>query len=268
MLVLVSDLHLTDGSSGATINKGAFAVFRQRLSDLAYDASWRADGTYKPLQECHVVLLGDVLDVIRSCAWLDDTVRKIRPWSSIDAHFANKVSDITAGILKHNKDSLAILRSLACGSPITIPDATADGSVAIVGRDPDAEGRVPVKVNIHYVVGNHDWFFHVPGPDFDVIRQYIATAMGLVTPPTPFFPHDPLESPQLTKIFQDHRIWARHGDIFDSMNYEKNRNASSLGDAVVVELLNRFPDAVAKQLGPAVSRSARWACGKSTMSVP
>ena len=41
MLVIISDLHLTDGTSGETINAGAFRVFRERLSDLAYDASWR-----------------------------------------------------------------------------------------------------------------------------------------------------------------------------------------------------------------------------------
>lgn len=42
MLVIVSDIHLTDGTSGKTIREGAFRVFRQRLRDLAYDASWRA----------------------------------------------------------------------------------------------------------------------------------------------------------------------------------------------------------------------------------
>jgi hypothetical protein len=54
MLVIASDLHLTDGtSSGETIRSSAFRIFRERLRDLAYDASWRADGKYKPIEECH-----------------------------------------------------------------------------------------------------------------------------------------------------------------------------------------------------------------------
>jgi UDP-2,3-diacylglucosamine pyrophosphatase LpxH len=252
MLVLMSDLHLTDGSSGETIHAGAFAAFRQRLSDLAYDASWRADGKYKPILELHVVLLGDVLDVIRSCKWLDGG---IRPWSRIDTAFSARVSQIAAGILDNNKDSLAILRSLADGQTITIPDVTTEGKPARVSYDPGAPGRVAVKVSIHYVVGNHDWFFHVAGEEFDRLRNSIASAMGLATPPAPFFPHDPIESEQLTKIFREHRIWARHGDVFDSMNYEHDRNASSLGDAIVVELLNRFPDKVCKLLGADIPKA-------------
>ena len=61
MLVIISDLHLTDGTSGETIRVGAFRAFRERLRDLVYDASWRADGKYKPLEELNLVLLGDIL---------------------------------------------------------------------------------------------------------------------------------------------------------------------------------------------------------------
>ncbi|MDA2927107.1 hypothetical protein MYX78_07730 [Acidobacteria bacterium AH-259-G07] len=55
MLVIISDLHLTDGTSGETIRAGAFRAFRERLRDLAYDASWRADGKYKPIKELDLV---------------------------------------------------------------------------------------------------------------------------------------------------------------------------------------------------------------------
>ena len=65
MLVIISDLHLTDGSSGETIRAGAFRVFRESIRNMAYDASWRSDGTYKPIEEMHLVLLGDILDLIR-----------------------------------------------------------------------------------------------------------------------------------------------------------------------------------------------------------
>jgi len=44
MLIIISDLHLTDGTSGETIKEGAFFLLRERLFSLAYDASWRAPG--------------------------------------------------------------------------------------------------------------------------------------------------------------------------------------------------------------------------------
>jgi hypothetical protein len=44
MLVIISDLHLTDDTSGKTIRENAFGVFRERLRDMAFDASWRSDG--------------------------------------------------------------------------------------------------------------------------------------------------------------------------------------------------------------------------------
>ncbi|MBZ5552812.1 MAG: hypothetical protein LAO21_08845 [Acidobacteriia bacterium] len=247
MIVFVSDLHLTDGSSGETIHAGAFAAFRERLRDMAYDASWRRDGTYVPIQELHVVLLGDVLDVIRSSKWLTGTVR---PWSSPeDPNFMLRVSEITRAILDKNQKSIAILKSLGDGRVMTLPPATKAGVPAVVSRDPLAPERIPIKVHLYYVVGNHDWFFHVPGPAHNSIRQSIVDAIGLDQPADAPFPHDPFESDALREVFRAHRVYARHGDIFDSFNYDQDRNASSLGDAIVVELLNGFPDEVQKRLG-------------------
>ncbi len=113
MLVIISDLHLTDGSSGQTIREGAFRVFRQRLRDMAYDASWRAPmgnqaPQYEPIEQMGLILLGDILDVIRSSKWLEDPVR---PWDVSDPKvmkgaLADKVEQFNTGILKHNKASL------------------------------------------------------------------------------------------------------------------------------------------------------------------
>jgi hypothetical protein len=44
-------------------------------------------------------------------------------------------------------------------------------------------------------------------------------------------------------------VFARHGDIFDPSNYEHSRDASSLGDAIVVELLDKFGVVVRDRLG-------------------
>ena len=42
MLVIVSDLHLNDGTTGATLQPGAFSLFAERLQELARAASWPA----------------------------------------------------------------------------------------------------------------------------------------------------------------------------------------------------------------------------------
>ncbi|MBE7552460.1 MAG: hypothetical protein HS126_15430 [Anaerolineales bacterium] len=253
MLVIISDLHLTDGTSGETIKEGAFRVFRSRLRDMAYDASWREDGSYKPIEELDILLLGDILDVIRSTQWLAarrGELGYVRPWD--DPHselFVNKIRDINAEILQRNSTSLAVLRTLNDGETITIPPATDAGKPARVEWEPDTPGRVPVRVRLHYMVGNHDWFYHLPGPAYDAIRQSVVEAMGLSNPAQQPFPHDPAESPLLQAIYRQHRLFARHGDIFDAYNYEGDRNISSLGDAVVIDLLNRFSTEVMARLG-------------------
>ncbi len=259
MLVIISDLHLTDGSSGQTIRTGAFKAFRERLRDLAYDASWRADDRYEPIEELHLVLLGDILDIIRSSKWCG-APPNIRPWGDVNSDgFQKMVADISRGILANevNQESLAVLKSLNDGKTITVPKATEDGrGPALVSRDPAARDRVPVTVNIYYLVGNHDWFYHLPAsPVLNDMRNAVIDAIGLKNPRGTPFPHDPAEWPELLQIYQAHRVFARHGDIYDAFNFEGNRNASSLGDAIVVELLNRFPAVVAEKMGDQLSKA-------------
>ncbi len=252
MIAIVSDLHLTDGTSGETIRVGAFRAFRERLRDMAYDASWRSDGKYQPIDDLHLVLLGDILDVIRSNKWPADPGASdyVRPWDDPQSpKFVNKIAAITDAILANNMDSLAVLRSLNDGEILTIPPATRDGKPAQVSRDPDSPGRVPVKVHIHYLVGNHDWFFHLPGLGYNQIRKRIVEAMGLANSPDAPFPHDPSESPVIEAAYREHALFARHGDIFDEFNFDGDRNVSSLGDAIVIDLLNRFPAEVEAKMG-------------------
>ena len=101
MLVVLSDLHLTDGTSGETISSGAFEVFAERLQDMALAASLRVDGSYRPLEQLDVLLLGDVLDVIRSTRWL--ARKDVRPWTdSTRPEYLDMVNQVTAGILRQN----------------------------------------------------------------------------------------------------------------------------------------------------------------------
>ncbi len=252
MLVIISDTHLSDGTTGDSVRLEAFRGFRQRLRDLAYDASWRADGSYKPVEQFDLVLLGDFLDIIRSTNWLvqDGVENTARPWNDSQSQpFIDTVQRVTAAVLQNNAQSVAVLKSLTTGKAITVPEATAAGKPVQTGWEPESPNRRPVPVRIHYLVGNHDWFFHLPGPDYNQLRQNVADAIGCVTPASVPFPHDPDESDFIRQLYEEHHVFARHGDIFDPYNFAGNRNKSSLGDAVVVELIDRFAMRVKTEMG-------------------
>ena len=239
MLVIISDLHLTDGTTGTTIGPAAFQDFHQRLEELAFDASQRSDERYEAVDSLDLVLLGDVFDVVRSTRWhkQQEGEAPVWPWDDWrEPRFAAKIEQITDAILEANKESLAILRSLSQAQAMTVPE----------GPDVSfSQQRVAMHVRVHYVVGNHDWYYHLPGPAYDAIRQKIVDALGLCHGPEPF-PHDPIDAPLLMHAYRRHRLFARHGDIYDPFNYlkEEGRDAATLGDAIVVQLINRFPDEV------------------------
>ncbi len=246
MLVIISDLHLTDGTSGSTISPGAFALLAERLADLGFNASQRRDGNYRPIEHVDLVLLGDSLDLVRSTQWLSGVVR---PWDDTKSPaLFEQVAKITGDILKHNSHAMGELRKLR-EQGVAIPPTTNKGK-------PDLAHRLSVPVRIHYMVGNHDWFFHLPGENYNQLRRQIAAHMGLATYADAPFPHEIWESNELVQVMRRHKVFARHGDVFDPFNFEGDRDASSLGDVIVLELLNRFGVQVAQQLGNDLPQSA------------
>ena len=236
MLVIISDLHLTDKSSGETINAGAFRVFVESLTNLVEQACWRKGGEFNPIDRCDVVLLGDIFDVIRSTQWLKTGRGRaaIRPWSSPDK-MAPVIDKITDGIVNANKEALAHLTDL--GGKIT------------VRPDKDAQ-PVDIPLLIHYMVGNHDWFYHLPDSAYKPIRQKLVDAIGLDNDAGTKFPHLLSEQAALAALFEQHKLYGQHGDVYDAFNFEpdKGRDFSSLGDCIVVELLNRFPEDARRDL--------------------
>ena len=246
MLVIVSDLHLTDGTCGPSTSPGAFQIFAERLRELATAGSWRSNGRYQPISHLDVVLLGDILDPVRSAQWLARP--NIRPWQNPhDAEFVGLLSKITTDILEHNDSGLGILRSLNGEQGLTVPTALRSGKINADGQ------RQPVAVRLHYMVGNHDWFYHLPGTKYSALRKKIAGKMGLANDPSEPFPHDPGESEMLLSVMRRHKVTARHGDQFDPINFGGDRDASSLGDCIVIDLLNRFAIEVGRELSEDLS---------------
>jgi len=249
MLVIISDLHLGDGTCGKPLDPSAFRLFETRLRNLAYNASWRADGKYRPLKEINILWLGDILDPIHSTRWLDTKYGKdnyTRPWTDSSApNFIEKVKEITHEILKNNRHAINAIYNITQNNAIMLPPAIADGQ-----PDPTSKEKIAVKVNIYYMVGNHDWLYHLTGEAFDEIRQEIIESFGLANDNSPF-PHNLEEAPKLAKLLDQYKVYARHGDIFSPFTYnkEKGRNASTLSDAFSLEVVSRFPFEVEKEFG-------------------
>src|SRR5512146_1734888 len=131
MLVIVSDLHLGDGTTANSISPNAFRLFSHRLRETAYYASFRRDGSYRPIENLDLLLMGDILDPLHSTLWLDTapgTVTYTRPWTDIHRPtFATTVSETTKAIIDLNRPSLDLLRRCANGEIILLPPANARG---------------------------------------------------------------------------------------------------------------------------------------------
>ena len=223
-------------------------MFVERLRELAESASWRSNGRYQPISHLDVLLLGDILDPIRSAQWLARP--NVRPWQNPhDAEFVDLISKITTDILDHNEPGLSILRNLNGEEHLTIPTALRSGKINSEGE------RQSVEVRLHYMVGNHDWFYHLPGTKYSALRKKIVTHMGLANDANEPFPHDAAESDALLSVMRRHKVTARHGDLFDPINFGGDRDLSSLGDCIVIELLDRFAVEVARELSEDLSAS-------------
>jgi UDP-2,3-diacylglucosamine pyrophosphatase LpxH len=249
MLIIASDIHLADETCGKSISSKAFELFAERVRELAEHASWRSDGKYRPIEEIDIVLMGDILDPLHSTHWfdpIDGEGAEIRPWS--DQHnplYAKKLHKVTRAMLAKNSASTEVLRALTKGFLIQLPPAKANGQ-----PDLEASEKIIPRINLHYMVGNHDWYYHLPGAAFDAIRQEIVTEMSLSNPVTPF-PYTLEEDSHLAEIMAQHGVYGRHGDLFDKFNYsaEAGRDVGTLGDVFSVEMLNRFPVEARQRLG-------------------
>src|SRR5512139_951559 len=208
MLVIISDLHLGDGTTADSIPASAFYLFAKRLRQDAHFAAmnYRKEnpyGKYQPFEELDVLLMGDILDPLHSTKWfykmggdesyvIDEKGEKVyvpiteqretdyvRPWSDPQSRqFSDKLKEITLAILDHNKEGLQVFRDLAEGKLISFDDVDEQGN-----RIPDPARQRPLKVNFYYMLGNHDWYYHLQGEAFDEIRKVIVERMGLCNSP-------------------------------------------------------------------------------------
>lgn len=154
MLIILSDLHFTDGTTLTPVHPSAFKILADDVRSALKD---------KGVEEIHLVLLGDIFDLVRTDYWVKSVNESERPWNgTLDpATFMNKNTDT---ILNHYK---AVLEAILNESKHHAARSFIEEVRSIAEA---AEG----KIRITYVIGNHDRAFN----NFDELKRMIRDAFA------------------------------------------------------------------------------------------
>jgi len=180
MLVIVSDLHITDETTANNVNPEAFEL----LGADILDAAERRGAT-----EIHLVLLGDILDLVRTDYWHRSGIpMRLRPWGG--------TLDPRTGM---NGDGTALREQFhgVLGGILATPTAVALGETLATL----AAGPVPFRAT--YVVGNHERVMW----NFPSLQEAVRAAM----PPIAAFARQ-VES-------AEYGVLARHGHEWDEHSH-------------------------------------------------
>jgi len=134
MLVLISDVHLTDESTAVNVDPSAFRLLQR---EIALSAAQR------DAREIHLVLLGDVYDLVRTGYWHSRNVPpEDRPWGGTLSPETGMNS--RAGVVEQQ-----------FGEILERTMATAGGKAfaSMLANLPRIGEKAP---KVTYVVGNHD----------------------------------------------------------------------------------------------------------------
>lgn len=229
MLVIISDLHLVDGSAGDHNVKGeAFQLWMEEL--LALALARRAN-------ELVLLFLGDIIDLIRTEQWFD-VPPEDRPWGS--AAVLEDPQAITPACRARARQVLAET-ARAAREPLEI----------LSGRHPGLRERLAalgIPVRRVYIPGNHDRLVLLD----PALREETNALLGIDTRGVEGLGDHVLES-------RRYGVLARHGHEFDLWNFEAcepgrfQYDASDylkvpIGDVLTTELAARIPWAARRRL--------------------
>jgi hypothetical protein len=142
MLIVFSDVHLTDESTAGNVHASAF----ERLSEEIEDAAQQ-----KAARELHVLLLGDIFDLVRTGWWHEQQAAgKLsvadRPWNGTLDPSTGMNADVTNVESQFQQVLKGILRTESCRALL-----------AMLNDLPAVGGQRPA---VTYVIGNHDRALH------------------------------------------------------------------------------------------------------------
>ena len=221
MLIFISDLHFTDGSTGnLNIPDRYFGYFINHLVSIA-------NKTSNAVREIKIVLLGDIFDLLHSDAWFAYPVDE-RPWGTNEPAIEIHALTLFDAITDHpvNRRTLQIIRE----------------SIA----DLHKRCRLETEPQLVYLPGNHDRLVN----RYSSLRQKVCDCLGI--PPAQ---HDPLDLFLHTFEEAAYGVFARHGHEYDQYNYdggmaftEADYQRVPIGDPITTEIVARLPYALARRL--------------------
>ena len=136
MLAIISDLHLTDGTTAANVHGSAFELLAEEI-----ESAIRKKGD---IRELRLVLLGDVFDLVRTDYWMRRNIPPVdRPWGgTIDPRTGmNSRAQVVEAQFAEILD--AVLRERETAAFVDRVNSLLSGA-----------GNLYTKLT--YVVGNHD----------------------------------------------------------------------------------------------------------------
>jgi len=177
MLLFLSDLHFTDETTAVNVNAEAFEL----MTAFAVDTIER-----RGVKEVHVILLGDILDVVRTAYW-QSCPKAERPWNGT----LNPRTGMNThpGVAAHFVAVLAVILE----SPAFTHFVRSLGLL----RDKAAARGIPFRVS--YVLGNHDRALINFPPLIEQVRAAIPE----------------VGAPAFAFTSADYSVLARHGHEWD-----------------------------------------------------
>jgi UDP-2,3-diacylglucosamine pyrophosphatase LpxH len=230
MLVVISDLHLVDGTGGGhNLPVEAFKeVFLCDIRSLAQDNN--AD-------EIKIVLLGDTIDLLRTAKWFQADP-KDRPWGRNGLEDLNcdqrvsQPSDNNRPPSKTENLCMEILQAII-NKNHAIFDFFKDIKYCFYPLQEH-------QVEIIYVPGNHDRLLNC----YPSLGKKVAEELGLT------IDGSALESDYKSYgdwcfldylRSEEYGVFAHHGHKFDNWNYAGSCDGVPIGDVITTEIVARIP---------------------------
>lgn len=233
MMVIVSDWHLSDGTSGTYLSPALIEGFVRDIREAI-----RRDGISRLI----LVLNGDTIDLLRSLKWheaAESDVHPPRPWGD----------GIIRGTAQYAKVE-KLLHSILDGI-----EKTYGGVLQELRALPDALTGPNKEFKVVYIAGNHEWVANV----FPSVARRIA---HLFKVDPQWFRND--EFPYSIDFSSTHftgfiyPVFVRHGHCYDAFNTTgiPEKNIPSVGNVFDIEVICGLLWNIRKLMGESAKTAA------------
>jgi UDP-2,3-diacylglucosamine pyrophosphatase LpxH len=166
----------------------------------------------KDVKKLEIVFLGDIFDLLRSETWLEEE-EKDRPWGSKTSKMEGRAISILEHIIEKNDDTFELF-----------------------SKESLRKEFKGIHVENIYIPGNHDRLCWILNP----LKEKVIKSLSL----------DKNNKNNFKHYFTDteHGVYALHGHIFDSFNYEggpfytnQDHEMVPIGDPMTTEIFVKLP---------------------------